>query len=55
MNTQVEIRNFNDFDGRIYWVATKKDTIFAPRATLQDVSDKTVSVVGTPSGFAAGA
>jgi len=54
VNTQNEIRNFNDFDGRIDWVATHKDTLFARYSYGQDVFDKTVSVVGTPSGFAAG-
>jgi hypothetical protein len=54
MNTQVEIRNFNDFDGRIDWVASKRDAVFGRYSYGQDVFDKTVSVVGTPSGFAAG-
>jgi len=54
MNTQLEIRNFNDFDGRIDWMATKKDLVFGRYSYGQDVFDKTVSVVGTPSGFAAG-
>jgi hypothetical protein len=54
VNTQNEIRNFNDFDGRIDWAATKKDTVFGRYSYGQDVFIKTVSVVGTPSGFAAG-
>jgi hypothetical protein len=54
VNTQKEIRNFNDFDGRIDWVATKNDTLFGRYSYGQDVFTKTVSVVGTPSGFAAG-
>lgn len=54
VNTQNEIRNFNDFDGRIDWMATKSDTVFGRYSYGQDIFDKTVSVVGTPSGFAAG-
>ena len=54
VNTQNEIRNFNDFDGRIDWMATKNDTVFGRYSYGQDVFIKTVSVVGTPSGFAAG-
>ena len=53
-NVQDEIRNFNDFDGRIDWAATKKDNIFGRYSYGQDIFLKTVSVVGTPSGFAAG-
>jgi len=54
VNVQKEIRNFNDFDGRIDWTATSKDTFFGRYSYGQDVFTKTVSVVGTPSGFAAG-
>ena len=54
VNTQNEIRNFNDFDVRLDWTATKKDTLFGRYSYGQDIFDKTVSVVGTPSGFAAG-
>ena len=54
VNTQKEIRNFNDFDGRMDWVATKSDTLFGRYSYGQDIFTKTVSVVGTPSGFAAG-
>lgn len=54
VNIQKEIRNFNDFDGRIDWIATKKDTLFGRYSYGQDIFTKTVSVVGTPSGFASG-
>ena len=54
VNVQNEIRNFNDFDGRIDWAATQKDTLFGRYSYGQDIFLKTVSVVGTPSGFAAG-
>jgi outer membrane receptor protein involved in Fe transport len=54
VNTQNEIRKFNDFDGRIDWAASKKDTLFGRYSYGQDTFLKTVSVVGTPSGFAAG-
>jgi len=54
VNVQNEIRNFNDFDGRIDWAATSKDTVFGRYSYGQDIFLKTVSVVGTPSGFAAG-
>lgn len=54
VNTQNEIRNFNDFDGRIDWMATKSDTVFGRYSYGQDIFLKTVSVAGTPSGFAAG-
>jgi outer membrane receptor protein involved in Fe transport len=54
VNVQNEIRNFNDFDVRLDWLATKKDTLFGRYSYGQDIFLKTVSVVGTPSGFAAG-
>jgi outer membrane receptor protein involved in Fe transport len=54
VNIQKEIRNFNDFDGRVDWMAAKKDTLFARYSYGQDIFTKTVSVVGTPSGFASG-
>jgi hypothetical protein len=54
VNVQKEIRNFNDFDGRVDWMATKSDTLFGRYSYGQDIFLKTVSVVGTPSGFAAG-
>jgi hypothetical protein len=51
---QNENRNFNDFDGRLDWMATKNDTVFGRYSYGQDIFTKTVSVVGTPSGYAAG-
>jgi hypothetical protein len=48
VNIQKEIRNFNDFDGRIDWAATKNDTFFGRYSYGQDIFTKTVSVVGTP-------
>ena len=54
VNIQKEIRNFNDFDGRIDWMATRKDTLFGRYSYGQDIFTKTVSVAGTPSGFASG-
>ncbi len=54
VNVQNEIRNFNDFDGRLDWAPTQKDTLFGRYSYGQDIFLKTVSVVGTPSGFAAG-
>jgi outer membrane receptor protein involved in Fe transport len=53
-NVQNEIRDFDDFDARIDWAATRKDNLFGRYSYGQDIFLKTVSVVGTPSGYAAG-
>ena len=53
-NVQDEVRHFDDFDGRIDWAATSKDNLFGRYSYGQDIFTKTVSVAGTPSGFAAG-
>ncbi|MHB1023835.1 MAG: TonB-dependent receptor [Acidobacteriaceae bacterium] len=53
-NNQREVRQFNDFDVRMDYNMTSKDMLFVRYSYGQDVFTKTVSVVGTPSGFASG-
>jgi hypothetical protein len=45
---------YNDFDVRLDFHLKSKDSMFVRYSYGQDNDDKTVSVVGTPSGFAAG-
>ena len=54
-NTQFIVNKYNDFDGRLDFQLSHKDSLFGRYSYGQDNDTKTVSVVGVPSGFAAGA
>jgi hypothetical protein len=53
-NQQFIVNKYNDFDARLDWHLKSKDTFFARYSYGQDNDVKTVSIVGMPSGFAAG-
>ena len=53
-NQQFIVNQYNDFDARLDWHFKSKDAMFARYSYGQDNDNKTVSVVGMPSGFAAG-
>ncbi len=53
-NTQFIVNKYNDFDVRLDWHFKSRDTFFARYSYGQDNDEKTVSIVGIPSGFAAG-
>jgi hypothetical protein len=53
-NTQFIVNKYNDFDVRLDYNLGSKDRLFGRYSYGQDNDTKTVSVVGVPSGFAAG-
>jgi hypothetical protein len=53
-NTQFIENKYNDFDVRLDFHFTSKDNAFGRYSYGQDNDQKTVSIVGVPSGFAAG-
>jgi hypothetical protein len=53
-NQQFIQNKYNDFDARIDWHFKSRDVLFARYSYGQDNDTKTVSIVGMPSGFAAG-
>jgi hypothetical protein len=53
-NQQFIVNRYNDFDARLDWHLKSRDQLFARYSYAQDNDNKTVSVVGMPSGFAAG-
>jgi hypothetical protein len=53
-NTQFVVNKYNDFDARLDYHLGSKDVMFGRYSYGQDNDTKTVSVVGVPSGFAAG-
>jgi hypothetical protein len=53
-NTQFIVNKYNDFDVRLDYNLGSKDRFFGRYSYGQDNDDKTVSVVGVPSGYAAG-
>ena len=53
-NQQFIVNQYNDFDARLDWHFKSKDQMFGRYSYGQDNDNKTVSIVGMPSGFAAG-
>jgi hypothetical protein len=53
-NTQYLINRYNDFDARLDYHFKSKDVLFGRYSYAQDNDQKTVAVVGLPSGFGAG-
>jgi hypothetical protein len=53
-NTQVLENKYNDFDARLDWHLKSHDVLFGRYSYGQDNDEKTVSLVGMPSGYAAG-
>jgi hypothetical protein len=51
---QFIVNQYNDFDARLDWHFKSKDQLFVRYSYGQDNDNKTVSVEGMPSGFAAG-
>jgi hypothetical protein len=53
-NQQFIVNRYNDFDARLDFHLLTRDILFARYSYAQDNDTKTVSIVGLPSGFAAG-
>jgi Carboxypeptidase regulatory-like domain len=51
---QFIVNQYNDFDARLDWHFKSKDQLFGRYSYGQDNDNKTVSIEGMPSGFAAG-
>ena len=54
-NAQFDIKDYNDFDGRIDFHIKSKDNIFARYSYGQDNEVKTTAIPDIPSGYGAGA
>ena len=54
VNQQYIQNKYNDFDARIDWHFKSRDVLFGRYSYGQDNDQKTISVAGMPSGFAAG-
>lgn len=53
-NQQYIQNKYNDFDARLDWNFKSKDKLFGRYSYAQDNDNKTVSIAGMPSGYAAG-